>query len=174
MVAHIKDVMESISQLPADQLKQVAAQVSFLRYGSQGGESVHALRPNSDPDIEREMIGAVIRQECRTFGFRVPPDSVLQSSRHWPRFVKSIPCFLNYVDKYFSPKSRTERIKVIRVLVGCILKHLQSHHIPRGHRSITDCLVKIHDVVDDQFPGYRESGFLPLIIHPNQLHPVSV
>lgn len=69
-----------------------------------------------------------------------------------------------YVDRFFQPKNRLERLKAFRLLTRVLLRFLENARVPITLKTVVQNLDKIPRLVDDEFPGYLESGVLPMLL----------
>ena len=96
------------------------------------------------------------------------PFFALTKAAHYSTFIDGVKMFYNFVDHFLKPANKTEREKAVQVLPRMLARRLERDGVPVSHSSLSSALQRVSSIVDDQFPGYRESGLLPMLISSHQ------
>ena len=123
-----------------------------------------ALLGEGDADGPAWVFSIVVKHLRRRGGSGNMPYSALKRSRQYPRFHRGAKGLLQFVDNHFPGIKRVEQQKVLNVLVGACTRYLENHNIPIGYYTLGDCMGRINQVIDDQFPGYMEAGLITVIV----------
>jgi hypothetical protein len=171
-------LMEQLAALPADQLRQVQARAGFLLSGQQADPSGAKSLAQRDATADEQLVYAELAGVLHKFVGQAPPYGQFRS-RHakYPAFREAVAALLEFVGEHLRPKTRAERVKAVRVLVGVVVRHRAVLHRasvsdPRRRRrargvsifTAVDDLCRVGDIVDEAFPGYLEAGLLPILL----------
>lgn len=146
-------IISQLAELSPKELKELAARANFL------------LGTDDSPEDE-DLVHRQIVQVLRDYGVLSTPP--LKKLPHYSQFKKGVVDLLEYVEAYFAPKKKIDKIKVVMILVKMLARQIKREEIPVSHRTISQALNRVGSIVELQFPGYRESGLLPMLIAKHQ------
>ena len=113
---------------------------------------------------DEQFVLSELERIVKADGGTVPPLFVL-SRRHyyglWQEGVKNV---LLYIETYFHPKDVRERKQILYVLLSVLSVYLKQGGVSVSLENCVSQLHRISDVIDSQFPGYRENGLLLKLI----------
>lgn len=149
----------SLHKLTPDQLAQVHARTSVLL-----GSSAEST-PTGKRDAEVELVHEAINEALKEHGeIRGMPLTVLRKQKHVTLFKSNAAMLLEYIDRYFKPANKTDRLRAVKLLVGMVGRRLLARGRPVSHQTISQGIGKVNSVVESQFPGYRASNMLPMLL----------
>ena len=152
------DVLMALKEMSLTDLRKVSAQAAFLLTKEQ---------LNVSP-LERDVYESI----CDTLkfeGIAPPPFGTFARTNAFSSFRGGVVCFLQYIGQHCAPKMRVERQKVIYVFVRMLARRLRRDGIPLSAKTMSSTLSRIENIVEDQFPGYRESGLLSVLLKKYQI-----
>lgn len=153
--ATFDDVTRLLPGMTPDQLRQVIARSTVLLGGAD-----HP--PNLDTDLA--LVHSVVSSVLASRGTRCPPLGVIVRQSYFPELRMGAQVLCEYVDKYVLPSTRGERAKALRVFIEMIVRGLPPRGIPVTVRTVCQSLTSVGAYVEQQFPGYLESGLLPVVV----------
>jgi hypothetical protein len=151
----------ALEKMNREQLREVWAKASAL-LGVQGSKTPTTDAKGSERprDFYDEM-----KRLLEADGVFCPPFPVFAKSRNFVAFKAGVDVLYAYVDKYFKPKKRLERSRIHKVLLGLIVTHMRAEgRVPVSVNTVARRLVAVGGLVDMEFPGYRESNMLPIML----------
>ena len=115
--------------------------------------------PSDNTPIER-LYSTILAVEDRV-GTRLPPLSVARQLRVWPKLDAASKVLFAFVDAEFGTLKHNDRRRVLAELIRCVLEGLRSRKMSVAVWSLAWGLSNVNMMVEDAYPGYRESGLLP-------------
>lgn len=117
-------------------------------------------RRSRSTDVERyqQLVHELI---CKELGERVAPP---QRLAHYSKFKANVGWLADFIRRHFKPTRRNEWLAGFRLAVTQSARALRVAQAPLTHKTLSLKLRYFNDVVDRQFPGYRESGLLPYLL----------
>lgn len=155
----LDDILTELPKLPASSLRQLRARATAL-LGSDAA-------PHADED--ETFVFDQMRQALEEAGSPSMPFGVFAKQRPFPKFREGVPVFCRFVAKHFEPRSRVERTKVAGILMSMLVSRLRRMRLPVGFTTMAQQIAKVHQAVDDEFPGYRESKLLRWVVERYQV-----
>lgn len=151
------DVFAALPTLSRKELQELSARISALTSQADGPDA------SGDDGILYDAMA----QACRRAGGEVAPWSVVMASGR-KRFADASKSFWLYVSTHLEPKGKDERRTAAQVLMNAAADRImRCPNRPVCVKTLLDECFKIHDVTDDAFPGYRESGMLRVLLRRN-------
>lgn len=159
-----QELMQALASMSAKDLKEVQARTAFLLQGQQQDEKVD------------EAIKVVFHQmsiELREKGhLDIPPLKVVLQGKAGKGLRNGSKYFIQYIEQYFQPEKKIDKLHGVQLLLRMLIRRLERDSIPVTVTTLAQQLSKINVVVEDEFPGYRQSGFLPLLLKKFRLDTV--
>lgn len=149
------DLMLALAKLSPKDLKEVQARTAAL------------LSSQSDPkaDEAETLVYQQMVNVLKDLGHAdLPPLKVIRLSKGGKALKEGTPKFVRYVEKHFRPQRRIDKINCLQLLLKMLVRRLHRDGVPVSVTTLAQGLLRIAEVVDDEFPGYLESGFLPLLL----------
>lgn len=167
-------LMEMLSTLPADQLREFHARASFLLGQRSSTGTVDAARTgcgntdDTDARLVYEQIGAALKR-CRV---SVLPYPVAQRSAPWfLDYRKGSALLLDYVREHMKPRDRVALTAAVRLVVDVLVRAVGRSKRPGlSFRRMAYELSWTPERMDDAFPGYRQSGLLSVLLKTRSPH----
>jgi hypothetical protein len=147
-------LIEELSQLSEKELKEVQKLSSLLLQGD--GTST---REGKDEEMVHDAI-------CSELSERIPY-RILPRASHYKEFKAKASELAEWVRENLEPKTKLERKKGLSILIRILCRWLRDCNVPLSHRALTRNLQKVPGLVDREFPGYLESGLLPIVLSKN-------
>lgn len=152
------DLKRRVEALDTEALKELSAFVSM----------VLRQRTSSSVQSAEPLAYTVMADQLRYRGHASVPFQSFARSKVYPRFKAAVKELDQYVDHYFRPSSRADRLKVYHILFNLLLQWMvEQCGIPASYNSIVNAMTRIPSLVDVQFPGYREAGCLEVLMKRN-------
>lgn len=146
---------EDLASLSQTQLRELVTRASAL---------LDRPQDDSATGLVHDALDGIFRKR----GEKLPPMSVIKKLPHYGSFRDGSTALLEYIDTYLKPSTRVERLKAVNVLLAMLIRWLERREIPISHRAVSQSLSRVASIVDKQFPGYRQSGLLPMIVKAHQ------
>ena len=150
------DVLEQLSSLTSDQLREVASRASLLL----SAQTPSVAKQTGD----EELVFSVVSDLFKDRGLSEAPFRVIAKQSYFPKYRESVASLGKYIDRFIKPKTRVERRKVVLILVRMLIRWMTEASVPVSYKTVALNLSKVPDLVDRQFPGYRQSGLLPILV----------
>jgi len=153
------DVLEQLSTLPPEKLREAAARIQFLQNPTGAAPTV-AVGTSDDA----EMVAKVLSQLLGRF----VPVSVLNTATRG-RFMVGVNTMMEFIRKELRPgRARVQTVRAIKLLCGMIVKDLRKRRIPVTPRTVAHGMTEVAMVVDRHLPGYGPAGLLKLVLLPGR------
>lgn len=140
----------TLPDLSREQLQDLAIRIGTL------------LTPEERTD-EGEVY-TVIADVLRYSGIRLPPFGVIRKHAQFKRFREGAETLQAFLHRYTPGLRKVERFKALQVLTRVVVRRLHRDNVPVGVLTLSDAFKRIGAIIDDQFPGYVESGLLVTIV----------
>ena len=124
------------------------------------GEEAAANAPQDDSPA---LVYRAMTEALRGMGTKLPPMQVFCRTPAYSQFVKTAPLVVEFSD-HFQPKTKTQRFAVVKMLCRLTAMRMREVAIPVSARTLAQQLSSVADYVDIQFPGYRQSNLLPIVM----------
>ena len=154
-----QDVLEALKKMPLTDLRKVSAQATHLL--TKGVLNTSPL----ERDVYESICDALKLEGVSS----LPPFTVFARTNTFASFRRGVILFLEYIEQYCKPKKRLERMKIIHVFLRMLVRRLRRDGVPLSSKTMASALLRVENIVEDQFPGYRESGLLPILLKKYQL-----
>lgn len=150
-------VQEIINRLPT--LSQ--SDLSKVRVVLQGLGSAQDL----DDRIEGEtLVYHLLKQRLEDYGLSPPPYVAFRRTRHFTKFREGAKVALAYVAKFLKPKGPVEFRKGLTITLRSLTGRLERDGVEVSLGACAVNLYRVPAIMDEMFPGYRESGMLRSVI----------
>lgn len=127
------------------------------------------VQPEASPEQE-VLVWEIIQQVLRLRGVsRTMPYTVLRRQRFFKQYRDGCGIAGDFVRQYCGTLKGGWERKAWRVCIDALLRKLKTQKIPIGPMTISQNLGRIPDIIEDAFPGYRESGMLPYVISKSKV-----
>lgn len=144
-----KRALSVLSSLPAEQKR-----AAFAMLGSSSTES-------SESSTLYIQLSKVI---CDLTGTQMLPFSVFSKHETIATWKRSAPIISSYIEREVKPRSHSERIKCEYIFCKILVQWMLKIGIPVSIYTAVKQLPQLLGCVEAEFPGYRESGLLPMIL----------
>jgi len=94
----------------------------------------------------------------------LPPFGIFKKTTGYAKWASGIVSVKQLLVSLKVGTSGVSYLKMLDMLVFSTLTYLDKLEIPVGIKTISQVFERIEQVIDDQFPGYLESGLLYLMI----------
>lgn len=148
-------VFDALGSMSPEELRKVRARVAFLLDGVDDAGS-------ADSGAEREVYDA-IRAALEARGASFASFAAFTKTAGYKTFRQEAPRIVDYVKKNFKVSRKNERVRVLFLLSELLLAWFDEARLVPGPRTICQQIGKIPVIVERAFPGYRESGLLPIV-----------
>jgi len=155
----IDEIENGLAELSTEELRRVRARIDFLTRGT----SSSALPSASSR--EEELVWDHLRHvvgRCR--GKKLPPLSVYRRANPSFEFTERVEALMSFIRTFCKPATTTEEGQFVFLFLRVLSRDLQRRGLPVGPKTLVQSFDRIGDVVDIGFPGYRESGLLPMLV----------
>lgn len=152
----MSDLLACLPSLSREQLQIVYNQAAVLL-----GSAAPAVEELPDEQTVFETVRKVLLARGDE---SIPVYGAARKAKHWGQFQSSVKRVTVYVDRYFRPKTKIERAKILHMIVTMAAKHLERKNVDVCWRTLRGELANVAAVVDNAFPGYRHAGILPLVV----------
>ena len=153
MSEQFQNLESALTTLSQKELKQLRARLDFL------------AAPAEEDSADLQLVASAIECVLKELGAPSINYPTLVRTKIFPRFKAKAPLLLGFISDYFAPKTRTERVKIMRILLRALAVQTRQCN-PAGLSTATliDRIPHVADDVDAEFPGYLAAGLLPLIV----------
>lgn len=153
------DILSSLPDLSAGELQELQARVGLLL----GNAAPATTSSSTAPEVFE-----LIRDRLRQRGDSAPPWSVW-SRRAPASAVKALKegaaTLERFVTKYLCVSKRVDRLLATKILIQVVIAGMADRQFQRIKvDTVGSELQRLRDHVESAFPGYIDSGWLPLII----------
>jgi hypothetical protein len=158
-------VIERLPQMSEDELRDLATRVSYLL---DPAAKITTVKPSSrrhrKPDENLQLLWDemkyVLDKACGT----MPPLPVFMRQRQMAGTMRAASeAIVRMVQDVFKTNHRAERVKVVRLIVGLTADDLDRRGSLTPLR-LAQRLRRAEQTLDRHFPGYRQSGMLPMVL----------
>lgn len=151
-------IVSQLDSLSPEEIKQVKARTSFLL------DHMKSDNNNAD-DFAKRTFYDDLAKELRERGVEsVPPYVAFRRSGYGRRLDNAYEHISSFIDWHMPRLKRTEHRRALRVLAGVIAQIARMHKVPLSMVALLNCCENVHEYVDEAFPGYIESGMLPIVV----------
>lgn len=154
------DIISKLNDLNTDELKKVQATCNHILSQRQSD----MLPTKSNHDLFHEAL----RNTLRSHGLKAGP--AIHQSGVMKLFTEKFEYVEDFIDQYYPKISKVERISVYLLMNDLIYRHLIRRGIPQSYRTMINHVHKVPELVEESFPGYAASGFLPLITSKHRIN----
>lgn len=148
------EMISNLERLSPAELRDLAARATFL--ASTGGSST--------ADEALPLVFSQVQQILKDAGVETPPLKVVKAQGYYKALLEGSDTLIQYINANLHPESRGEKIKGVQVLLRMLVRWLENCGIPVSVGTVARNLSKVPSLVEKEFPGYRESGLLPIIL----------
>lgn len=148
-----KQFIKSLHKLTPAELEQVKARATALLNGGDDADLT------SDEELVLKRITIIIEDRGETCIDR----SRVKHSPTYSTFRDGVQMLMNFVDQFIQPKDAVDREAACSVMLNAVVACMAPKR-PVVFTTICQDMQKISSVIDDQFPGYRESHLLPMLL----------
>ena len=155
-----------IMQLTPEELKAHLAELSPSDLKDVQART-HALLADSTPseDSDVRMVYDALVHEVKSIGGKsTMPYAAYAKRSSFAKFKAQVPPFLNFVDTFLLPRSKADRLKAARLLFSMILSAIHRRQARASMSYVLNLMPQVHEIVEQEFPGYRDSGMLHIIL----------
>lgn len=153
--------MTLLTGMTKQELEQVVARAQHLL-----GDDNDATDSN-DARVVHDLLADLLH--ARGTGAKMPWVAC-KRCKHFDKFAMGAKGLCMYIDLYIRPATKVERVRAIQVLLDLLIDHVDASPAPLGHKTVTNKLGKVGEVVNHEFPGYMEIGALRgVLLHKNLL-----
>jgi hypothetical protein len=155
-----KEVLAYLAKAEPKHLRDIRARCTYLLGPAAAGDE----KEQATADVEEQVLYEAARAALSRGGTTTPPYSVFRRGRDYKAFQRGAGIVSAYVVANFGKMRRAERQDVYELLVRRLAIWLRAGKIMPLMAPVGNNLQKIPALIDEWFPGYRESGLLPQVL----------
>lgn len=137
-----------------DALRALRFRVDSLLAGRP--KAAHSILADPGEEVVEAMLTHLKRKGCSM------PLGVVKRAPWWPKLKKDAAGIADYLTAH-APAVMTKRLvrqRAYYIVVGILVRWVERIGIPVTPRSLAQNMDKVPGILDQQFPGYAESGYL--------------
>jgi hypothetical protein len=155
-----REILKSLSNLSQKDLKEAQARIALL------------IKDDANDSSDEHLVYSEMASVLKQYGEKnVAPLFLVKKANYAKAFKDGVVILAQYVDDYLMPKTKTERLKGIRILLELIVNWMRSlpSPIPLMFATLANNLHNVDVAVEGSFPYYRESGLLCALINSKRI-----
>jgi hypothetical protein len=147
-------IIAQLALMDSDQRKRISVACSIL---GQGTKDPIGLDPPEEL-LWRSYQYAAPELELPAVGY------ARKNGKGWSQFKASAEAIESWIHDQFNPRDEAERHSVYRLIARCILIMVTKRDLPKNRPTLLSQAAYAKEAVEDQYPGYIESGFLRIVL----------
>lgn len=155
-----EQVLELIPELTASEAKDIKARLTYA-----GKQSVTGKQDREDTDVE--LFYSAIHQEFERRGLEIPNWFMFKKTDNISYLRKNVQANKEFFNKHL-PTRRPERLHAFKIISRLMVDWLQKIGLTVTPGVLVRNLSNVQFVIEDNFPGYIESGLLHLAMKPKK------
>lgn len=151
------DIVAAIPNLSAQQLHELRGRCkALLGTRSDPNATTTGLTPG---EVVYHALGGLYEER----GLELLPWPVFIKTKFGARWVLNSVKLVEWVNKFCKPRDRVERNVALQNILERLIQLVCAGGAPNRPATIGGVLTRVPRLVDDWYPGYRESGLLNLL-----------
>lgn len=164
-MSELDDLMAKVPILSREDRAKLRAAMSAL----DGATATATVEDSKKLDTDAQVVWDVLSAELHAMGIHCPPLGVFKRTRDYSTFLKAVPVVAAFVRQGFRVKTRASFRRAVRIGVRVVIRTVGKYdRVTLCLRSVVGNLQRMDGMVEHQFPGYRESGLLPILLRPSK------
>lgn len=155
-----EDILASLPSMSKDDLRDLAARASFLAGGGPSAPADRGSREGGDVDLLNEAINAALGGR----GLPTVHGGALGRLRHYDKMCRAAEILGALVTNSVTKKRGAERLVAFTRLVEVVADRVAGSNAPLCHKTVVDGTLRIHEAIEDAFPGYLAADLLRSVI----------
>ena len=158
----IDRVIQDFPSMSQGQLKKVMAAAQYL---------LNEANPSGSWNSSTAMVYRLVDQVVSdSIGSASLPLGIFLRSRSVSKSkVNAVSAgLITFIKNNFGCSNRAEMCKAITILARAVVNRLRRDGVPISHQTVFANLSRVPTIVDSQFPGYRQSGMLKMLLSAPQ------
>lgn len=148
----MSDLAADLPSMSQDQLREIVARATAL------------LKPADRNRTDEQDLYSALTTELTSQGISLPHYAIAMKSPAGPTFLRGASVVSSFVAEHIEPTTKAHRILAYRRFMKMLARWMVTCGIPVTLKNVAQNLDKVPAIVQRQFPGYLESGLLPMVL----------